>query len=233
MADKLVTVEELIKLLDSYNHKELHVHHTWKPAHSNFNGSNHQKVQDGMRNTHKNLGWGDIGQHVTLFPDGKFMLGRAFGKNPASISGYNTGAFAVEMVGNFDNPNDKGIAYNNLGYDKFEGKQKEAMLKLAHYFDVKRKKYVRFHRENAAKTCPGTSIDKNIFMKEAREIYNKAEVVPMTVKTHKGHWAEQEIERAIKEGLLNGRPDGFYPNEPMTRAEVAVVMVRLLDKLKG
>jgi LysM repeat protein len=49
------------------------------------------------------------------------------------------------------------------------------MLKLAAYFDSK-KRYVRFHNENAAKTCPGTSIDKATFMKEARAYLVKAPV---------------------------------------------------------
>lgn len=185
-----------------------------------------------MRNTHKRNGWGDIAQHVTLFPDGKFMLGRGFSKTPVSIKGYNTGAFACEMVGNFDRQGDKGASYNSLGYDKFEGKQREAMLKLAHYFDVKRKKYVRFHRENASKTCPGTSIDKNVFMNDARNIYKEVEKV--TNKNDiKGHWAEKEINNVIKSGIMTGRPTGFEPNAPITRAEIAVVVDRLLAKMNG
>jgi len=156
--DKILTLEQLIKELEKYDHKELHVHHTWKPDHSDW-----AKRPDGlywsqaMRNYHINSrGWSDIGQHVTLCPDGKFVTGRDFGKTPASISGYNTGAFAVEMIGNFD-----------VGHDKFDGPQKEAMIGLARWF-YKRGKYIRFHRENAPKTCPGSSIDKNVFMAEVR-----------------------------------------------------------------
>ena len=63
----------------------------------------------------------------------------------------------VEMVGDFDK-----------GKDKFEGPQKEVMLTLARFFDLQGK-YIRFHRENAPKTCPGTSIDKNQFMAEVRQ----------------------------------------------------------------
>ena len=156
MADRILTLEQLLAELEKYTYKELHVHHTWKPDHSNW-----RSEPDGlywnqsMRNYHVNTrGWQDIGQHVTLLPDGKFVTGRDFGKTPASIQGYNTGAFAVEMLGNFD-----------IGNDKFEGPQKESMIKLARYF-YNKGCYIRFHRENAAKTCPGTSIDKNEFMKE-------------------------------------------------------------------
>ena len=88
MADKLLTAAQLIEMLKLYNHKELQVHHTWRPNHSNFNGKNHQALQDGMRNYHtKNNGWSDIAQHVTLFPDGKFLTGRSFNQSPAGITG--------------------------------------------------------------------------------------------------------------------------------------------------
>lgn len=156
-----LTIDELISALRAYSHTELHVHHTWKPNHSNFNGSNYDKVQDGMRNFHmKTNGWADIAQHVTLFPDGLFLTGRDFSKNPVSIAGFNGSAgkvpFCVEMVGDFD-----------IGRDPFAGKQKDSMIRLARFFD-ERGKYIRFHRENASKTCPGTSIDKNEFMREVR-----------------------------------------------------------------
>ncbi|MFY0760178.1 hypothetical protein AB1K32_15010 [Metabacillus dongyingensis] len=169
MADKLLTVDQLLVLLDKYKHRELHVHHTWKPNHSNFKGSNYQAIQDGMRNFHVNeRKFNDIAQHVTLFPDGMFLTGRAFNVNPASISNHNHGLpFCMEMIGDFDK-----------GKDKFEGKQKEAALKLAKYFN-NRDRYIRFHRENAAKTCPGTSIDKDEFMKEVKAFGTKPKPTPV------------------------------------------------------
>lgn len=156
---EILTIDQLLQRLDAYKHLELHVHHTWKPRHSDFTGSNGIALQQGMKNYHVgNLGWNDIGQHVTLLPDGLFVTGRDFGATPASIAGHNTGGFACEMLGNFD-----------TGNDKFEGKQKESMLKLAKYFDDKGR-YIRFHRENAVKSCPGTSIDKDTFMNEVRNL---------------------------------------------------------------
>lgn len=161
----ILTVDQLIGALEKYNHKELHVHHTWSPNHSYFNGSNHIQLQQNMKNYHVySRGWSDIGQHVTLTPDGKFVTGRDFGRTPASIKGYNTGGFAVEMLGNFDK-----------GHDKFDGVQKAAMLKLAAYFYGKNR-YIRFHRENAPKTCPGTSISKSVFMNEVKQVANGGNV---------------------------------------------------------
>jgi len=161
---KILNLGELLKELDKYNHKELHVHHTWRPNHAQYYGTNHTDEdkraidrQKAMRDFHVNTnGWSDIGQHVTLLPDGRFVTGRPFNQTPASIKGYNTGAFAVEMIGDFDK-----------GQDRLEGWQRESIIGLAKYFDSKGK-YIRFHRENAAKTCPGSGIDKDEFMAEVR-----------------------------------------------------------------
>ncbi len=47
----------------------------------------------------------------------------------------------------------------------------------------------------------------------------------------KGHWAEEYIKRGVEEGILHGYPDGlFKPDQYVTRAELATVIVRLLDK---
>ncbi|WP_051275875.1 S-layer homology domain-containing protein [Desulfovirgula thermocuniculi] len=44
-----------------------------------------------------------------------------------------------------------------------------------------------------------------------------------------GHWASREIGALVQEGLLAGYPDGnFYPDRPVTRAEFAVLLVRVL-----
>jgi hypothetical protein len=44
-----------------------------------------------------------------------------------------------------------------------------------------------------------------------------------------GHWAEKAIRRCIERGLLKGYPDGsFQPDKPVTRAELATVLRRLI-----
>lgn len=194
--DRILTLEQLLAELDKYSYKELHVHHTYKPDHSDWN-----KRPDGlywnqsMRNYHvNNRGWQDIGQHVTLLPNGKFVTGRDFGKTPASIQGYNTGAFAVEMLGNFD-----------IGHDKFDGVQKEAMIGLARYF-YNKGCYIRFHRENAPKTCPGSSIDKNQFM---QEVENKKEEQIMADEFTRG------IQGALNKVGYNLPTDGVPSRETM------------------
>ncbi len=49
-----------------------------------------------------------------------------------------------------------------------------------------------------------------------------------------GSWAEKIIDRAAELGLVNGYEDGsFQPTKPVTRAEAAVIAVRLYDALKA
>jgi peptidoglycan hydrolase-like protein with peptidoglycan-binding domain len=151
---EILTVDQLIERLKGKKYRYSQVHHTYKPDHSDFNGKNHIKLQQAMRNYHVNQrGWSDIGQHVTLFPDGLFVIGRDFDKTPAGIEGYNTGAFMTEMLGNFDK-----------GHDKLQGKQLESMLKLQHFLVTECGAEIIFHREHARKSCPGTGIDKGEFL---------------------------------------------------------------------
>ena len=82
-------------------------HHTWSPSYAQFNGTNHFEVQKGMKNHHvENNGWNDIGQHISIFPDGTVVTGRPFNVTPACIAGANSGCFCIESVGNFDTGKD-------------------------------------------------------------------------------------------------------------------------------
>lgn len=234
MADTMLTINELLAILKKYNHVELHVHHTWKPSHKDFNGSNHQRLQNGMRRSHMvDRGWDDIAQHVTLFPDGKFLTGRNFGKTPASIVGHNGTSkavpFMVEMVGNFDK-----------GNDVLKGAQLDSILQLAKFFHDQGK-YIRFHRENASKTCPGTGIDKKEFLKMVREYGKKPTTSAQPAKPDtrypdvpKDYWAYEFIELLSKEGIVGGHKDGkFHPEDPATRGQIAKMLALLYKKLKG
>lgn len=153
---EILTLEQVLSKLASYNYKELHVHHTWRPNHEiYFENPDPLYWQEAMKRFHiETNGWSDIGQHVTLLPDGRFVTGRPFNQAPASIKGFNSGAFAVEMIGDFD-----------IGKDVLQGPQRDSIIGLARWFN-QRGKYIRFHRENASKSCPGTGIDKTLFMAE-------------------------------------------------------------------
>lgn len=216
---KKVSVEELLKMLDKYKYRQFHIHHTWKPNHNDFNGNNHIRLQQSMKNYHVNTnGWSDIGQHISVFPDGVIVTGRNFGNSPASIKGWNTGAFAMEMIGNFD-----------IGHDKLEGKQKETVLKLIKYFiENYGQSSIKFHREGpgVSKTCPGTSLNKLQLIGEAIKL-NKKEVIQVVDNKDKpSEWAKEDWEWAKKEGYL----DGNRPLDNITRQEIAIVVRRIVDE---
>ncbi|CAI6034664.1 S-layer homology domain-containing protein [Cohnella sp. JJ-181] len=49
-----------------------------------------------------------------------------------------------------------------------------------------------------------------------------------------GHWAEQEITDAVAQGIISGYPDGtFGPDHPVTRAEFALLLNRVLKLPEG
>ena len=220
---RILTTEELLKELDKYTFKQLHTHHTWKPTHRSFTGKNHIQLQENMKNHHVKVnGWSDIGQHLTLMPDGLWVTGRPFDKVPASISGWNTGALAVEMLGNFDKIGE--LPYNNLGYDELEGEQKKQILLLMKYFiDKYGEDSIKFHREGprVSKSCPGTSLNKVVMIREAKAMSEKKEV--RIDINQPSSWAKESWEWATKEGLLNGK----RPKDNITREELAIVLHRL------
>lgn len=201
---QVFTTQELIELCKGFKWnrvpKELHIHHTWKPDHSNFNGGNHQQLQYGMWNYHVNtLGWSDIGQHLSLMPDGTWVAGRDFNKNPASISGRNYLGFAIEMIGNFD-----------VGNDKLEGKQLESMIEFSaffgEFFGYSLPNYIVFHREHSGKTCPGNSIDKTSFVNQIQAFLDKKNA-PVDTRS----WQQKLGEDAVREletmGLVSNADD--------------------------
>ena len=162
---EILTLNQLTARLANYNHKEFHVHCTAAPDFKQYyapKAANDDERaitrQRSMRSYHVNTrGWKDIGQHVTLIPDGRFVTGRAFNHNPASIDKeHNPGAFMMEMIGNFDK-----------GHDPYQGEQRRSAVGLGRWFD-QRGKYIRFHNENSSKTCPGSGIPKASFMAEVR-----------------------------------------------------------------
>lgn len=201
---RFLSVEELIKELDKYTFKQLHIHHTWKPEHKDFKGNNHIVMQQSMKNYHtKSNGWSDIGQHLTLFPDGKWLTGRPFNITPASIKNWNTGALAVEMIGNFD-----------IGHDTLKGEQLNQILLLIRYFiDKYSEQSIKFHREGpgVTKTCPGTSLDKSKLIQEAKAMSEKKEIEQLDVIKVNLHGKLIEVQGLSKDLEGKGNMTQFVP----------------------
>jgi LysM repeat protein len=143
-------------------------HHTWSPSYKTFDGSNHFKLLKSMENYHVNtMGWKNIAQNITTFPDGKIAVARPFDIAPEGSIGSmaNSVGITIENVGNFD-----------IGHDVMSEEQKETIVYLTallcikfgltpsidsityhHWWHYKTKERVLDNsKENEVKTCPGT-----------------------------------------------------------------------------
>ena len=197
---KKISLNDLFIQLDSIDYGMFQIHHTWIPEHKDFNGNNHMALQKNMRNYHMNTnGWGDIGQHITVFPDGVIVTGRDFKSMPIGISNHNRGAFMMEMIGNFD-----------IGHDKLENEQLKTVMLLTNYF-IRRKIRIVFHRDYSTKSCPGSSIKKDTFLKVATEMDNISD------------WALNSWWKLVDKQIT----DGSNPNEFLTREMESVFLDRL------
>jgi hypothetical protein len=136
----------------------VHLHHTWKPTRGDFRGVD---TIEAMRRFHRDQGWIDIAQHLTIDPQGGLWTGRNWNLPPASVKGHNgtasAGPFMIEIVGDFDD-----------GHDPFDGPQRDAAVAVvAHLLKTNRLRIadVKLHRELAggAKTCPGSGFDRADF----------------------------------------------------------------------
>lgn len=156
---------------------KIQLHHTYSPSYEQFKGNNHKDLQKAMKNFHiKSNGWSDIGQHFTIFPDGKICAGRSINSAPAGIKGANTGAICIECLGNFDK-----------GGDEMTAAQRNAIVKvvkvLLDRFGIDAKTGVVYHAwwkadgsalgtyvaGKSAKTCPGT----NFFGGNTKDAFEK------------------------------------------------------------
>jgi hypothetical protein len=144
---------------------EVHVHGTWKPTHADWAAAGAEASMRAMWRFHTQTnGWRDVGQHLTIAPDGSIWTGRDWNLAPASDTGDNgdaqRGPFMFEMVGNFDH-----------GGDRLQGAQLYAALGiidavLRRFTLEATSRTVRFHRQlpGCTKTCPGSAVDYGQFL---------------------------------------------------------------------
>jgi LysM repeat protein len=173
-------------------------HHTWQPSYKHFHGDNHFQMLDSMQHHHmKTMGWSNIAQNITTFPDGKIALSRPINVAPEGTIGpkANKNGIAIEHIGNFD-----------IGHDVMTKEQQEtivfvtALLSLKfdlepsvdtityhHWWHYKTKERVLDNaKDYEVKSCPGsnffggnstTSAKKNFYplvkkkMEELQELF--------------------------------------------------------------
>lgn len=164
-----------------FNHKftrkvgKIQQHHTWSPSYKQFNGSNHFSMLKGMADYHINgMGWSNISQNLTTFPDGKIAVCRPFNTPPEGSFGLQnksvmhsieTDSLAIENVGNFDTNQDKMTAaqretivyMTSLLCMKFGLTPTIDHITYHHWWDINTGERVLDNSAgHAVKTCPGT-----------------------------------------------------------------------------
>ncbi len=174
---KRLTLDQFANLLNRYQFTRkinaVHMHHTWRPNHSQFRG--HESIV-GMWTYHTQTNkWSDIAQHITIDPQGYIWLGRNWNAAPASATGQNgdshAGPFMFEMIGDFDK-----------GCDPFGGAQRDTVIKV---IALVQKRFglapgsLMFHNMMSSKSCPGSSIDyREVLAAVERELDQPAQWGP-------------------------------------------------------
>lgn len=169
------------------------LHHTWSPAYAQFNG-NHFALQGSMKSYHLSIGYADIAQNLTIFPDGQVMTGRSLNTAPAGCVGANTNGICIENVGNFD-----------VGGDTMTNAQKTAIVRvtaaLLKKFGLRPESGVTYHAwwteggtslgtyiaGKSCKTCPGTAF----FGGNTRASYDKC-LKPLLLAAMNGSYQNTE-----------------------------------------
>lgn len=198
---------------------KIQLHHTWSPSYAQFNGNNHFNIQSGMKSYHMSVGYSNIAQNFTIFPDGSILTGRSMNSSPAGIVGCNTNGICIENVGNFDK-----------GYDVMTSNQKNAIIQvtaaLLKKFSLSAETGVTYHgwwtaggtylgdyiSGKSCKTCPGT----NFFGGNTMASYKK-NLMPLIKQAMNGTFEEEE--------QLAKKTIQVYDNQ--TKKNVSVTAVEL------
>jgi hypothetical protein len=160
------TLDELAKFLEKPVQRKITrtlVHHTLIPGYANFTGTNHFTLLKGMKAAHLARGFSDIGQNLTIFPDGKVAVCRSFENDPACTKGANSRSVCIENVGNFDKGEDVMtpaqrnaiIQVNALLCSRFKIPVDTENILYHHWFNLTTG--VRNDGRGNNKSCPGTS----------------------------------------------------------------------------
>lgn len=166
---KQINREQFALLVERFDFRRrinaVHMHHTWKPEHRDYDPQSGHQTIVGMYRYHTEVNhWQDIAQHITIAPDGSIWLGRNWNLPPASAAGHNgnskMGPFMFEMIGNFDR-----------GHDVLSGEQLQTVIeviaRVQKRFELPPES-LRFHNALSEKSCPGSSIEYDRILSAVR-----------------------------------------------------------------
>ena len=180
-------------------------------AHFNyFNGGNRNSSADFFVDDKKILQVNDYTRYYT------WQAGDGKGKYGIT----NQNSVGVEICVNADG-----------NYEKAVKNAAELVKHLMKELDIPEECVVR-HYDASRKNCPASMSGANWAAWYAFKEKIKGD--DSVFADIKGHFAEKEIEELFKMGIVNGRTkDMFCPNEPITRAEAAVLIRRAIKFITG
>lgn len=164
---------------------------------------------------------------------GDLMAAGSVGDGRGRYGITNSNSLSIEMCINSDG-----------NYLKMYKNTVELTKNLMKKFNIPWDRVVR-HYDASRKNCPGHMSKNNWekWWKFKEDIKKPIEweidlskdsefgVNKVMEKDYKGHWAEKAIDEVKEAGIMKGYEDGsFKPDEKITRAEVAVIVSKLLKK---
>lgn len=179
-------------------------------AHFNyFNGGNRNSSADFFVDDKKILQVNDYKKFYT------WQVGDGKGKYGIT----NQNSIGVEICINADGDYDK--AFNNAV---------ELTRYLMGALGIPAERVVR-HFDASRKNCPVSMSENNW---EKWEKFKEALMDDKVFVDIKGHFAEKDIEELFEMGIVSGRTEyHFFPNEPVTRGEVAAIARRVIRYITG
>ena len=166
---------------------------------------------------HKANGWSGIGYHYFVRKNGELYRGRPENTVGAHVTGHNSYSIGICVEGDYSKETVMPEA------------QKTAILELikdikTRYPSIK----IVGHKDLGGSACPGTYYPLEFFKKYD---YSRKEetTVSKTLNDISGHYAEKHIQKLLDCGIVNGDDNGNYrPNDPITRADAAIIAANVL-----
>ena len=194
------------------------LHHSYRPTTRQYEG---ERTIAAIRKYHLSKGWRDIGYHVLVGPDGAIWPGRplnwsgahALVQKPEMVrffgsAGYlNKFSVGICAIGDYDSEEPPAVLITSL---------KEVLFLLAESFQIQAERLF-FHRQVAAKSCPGRNFDLETVRlwtsaSSVESVHADGEVAP---------WAADSWRWAQTKGLILGEP-----HSPVDRQALATVLYR-------
>lgn len=145
--------------------KCVQMHHTYIPGYKHFKSDNYVALCNSMERSHLERGFSEIGQNISIFPDGMIVICRPLDKIPAGIKGANVNGVCIENIGCFDKGKDEMteeqrnsiILVTRALLAKFKLEPTVNSVIYHHWYDLVTGKRIPAGKTGNTKSCPGTN----------------------------------------------------------------------------